>query len=126
MNTFIDLVNLVTGHRFLIFVVILAIGLVWIYFQIPKIKTKTAPPQGMVSSREDWVHAKNILNSCSIILSSIGLALSYGLYSGPPTNQDNTLLYFLYAMTTIIFMTVAILQIFNKRLTKKYLSTTRG
>lgn len=122
MNFLIDAMNLVNNHRLVTFVIIVTIGLVWIYFQIPKIKAKTAPPNGVVSTREDWVDAKKSTSRYSFVLSSVGIAFAYAIWAYVPTGKNDYVFIFLNAMAAICFLTVTGMQFTNKKVSNMHLN----
>ena len=122
MNFLINAMNLVNNNRFATFVVIVVIGLIWIYFQVPNIKAKTAPPNGVVSTRDEWVEARRSMDKQSSIVASIGLAFAYAIWAYTPDGAHDPISYFLNAMTAICFLTAAGMQFLNKKLTSMHLN----
>lgn len=109
-------------HMFLTFVVILAIGLVWIYFQIPNIKKKTAPPNGVVSTKDEWVEARKSMNHQSFIIASIGAVFAYTIWAYTPDGEQDPIPYFLNGMAAICFLTAAGMQFLNSKVSAKHIN----
>lgn len=116
------LVTLVNDHQIMTFVVIVVIGLIWIYFQIPNIKAKTAPTNGVKSSRDEWTDVHKSMNRYSLILFSIGLVFAYGIWSYLPDGNNDPIPTFLYWMVSICFITSAIMQFMNKAVATMYIN----
>lgn len=121
---FLTMMSSITNHPLITFVTVVAIGLVWIYFQLPKIKAGESLPNGMVSSRDEWIDAKKAFNKYSFILFSLGLVFVYGVWIYTPDINDefDYIAYFLKGMTAICFTSVAGMQFMNRVLTRKYLN----
>lgn len=122
ISTLLTATNFMLSHPFLIMGGILVIGLIWIYFQIPNIKAKTAPPNGVVSSRDEWIEAKSSANKFSLLWSVIGIACVYLRWKYTAGEGVDPIALFLNSMIIITFLMVTGIQFMNRKISTKYIN----
>lgn len=122
METFLQLLFWPDDNRLMTFVIILSLGLIWIYFRIPAIKKKVELPPEKQSSRDEWQDSIQAINKTSLILFLTGVGLCLGIYSYEPDGERDSIVYFLVGMTMISFATAVAMQMLNKMVKKTHLN----
>lgn len=122
MNSLVTFSLFLMNHEILTFVVIVTFGLIWIYFQVPNIKTKTTPPNGVKSSCNEWIEARKTMNKYSFTIFAIGLIFAYGVSEYIPDGKDDPIPYFLNCMTAICFLTAVGMQFLNKKVSALHIN----
>jgi hypothetical protein len=101
---------------------ILVIGLIWIYFQIPNIKAKTAPPNGIVSSRDEWIEARSSANNYSLLWSLMGIACAYLRWKYTASEGFDPIAVSLNSVIIITFLMVFATQFMNSKISTKHIN----
>jgi hypothetical protein len=122
MEFFLNFVDMLLNNALLTAVTIVLIGCVWIYFQIPNIKAKTAPPNGVVSSRDEWIEAKKATNIYSVILVLISLGLCYFVSTIKTGSILDIFVYIAKPLALISFVTALGMQAMNIFAAKKHIN----
>ena len=121
MNYLLSSMNLVNNHPYLTFVIILAIGLVWIYFQIPKIKEKTKAPV-IQSTRKEWEEASASTTKYAIASFLLGVAMLLFKYALSAVGEDELITFAFTVATATVFLGGITLLFFKRQIKIRYLN----
>ena len=119
-SLFTTIVDLLDSHRYLLWLFVLVIGIVGIYFRLPKIKKETKGPV-IPATQNEWMETAKSANKLSfywLLASVICFVIVFFLKQEKPNDLTDSMIFTFCSLATLSAVSSIVKLLSNRKLEK--------